>query len=164
MILDKNGKIGGKISIIDIAVILIILVVAAGICVRYGSKVTTAVQSSENFRYELKIEGVRQYTVDALSKMGAVTDKKSEKNLGEIVDVQVEGATRESVTADGQVTYAPVPDYYTCYVTVDAHGKESEDNYVLDDTTELSVGRIIDFYSKYVKTSGIIMSVEVIGD
>ena len=162
MILDNNGKIGGKISIIDIAVILIILIVAAGIFARYGSKVTTAVQSQEEFRYVLKIEGVRQYTVDALNKKGAVTDKKSEKNLGEIVDVRVEGATRESVTADGRVTYAPVPGYYTCYVTIDAHGKESSDNYILDDTTELSVGRTVDLYSKYVKTSGTIMSVEVI--
>ena len=164
MILDKNGKIGGKISIIDIAVILVILLVAAGIFARYGSRVTKAVQSQEEFRYVLKIESVRQYTVDALNKKGAVTDKRSEKYLGDIVDVQVEGATRESVTADGKVTYAAVPDYYTCYVTIDAHGKESDENYVLDDTTELSVGRIIDFYSKYVKTSGMIMSVEVLSE
>ena len=164
MILDKNGKIFGKISIIDIAVILIIAAVAAGIFARYGSRVTTAVQSREEFRYVLKVEAVRQYTVDALNKKGAVTDKKSEKNLGEIVDVRVEGATKESVTADGKVVYAPMPDYYTCYVTIDAHGKESADNYVLEDTTELSVGRIVDLYSKYVKTSGVLTSVEVIDD
>ena len=162
MLLDKNGKIGGKVSIIDIAVILIILTVAAGILVRYGSRVTASVQSEEEFRYVLKIESVRQYTVDALNKKGALTDKKSEKDMGEIVDVKVEGATRESVTASGEVTYAPLPDYYTCYVTIDAHGKESDENYVLDDTTELSVGRIVDLYTKYVKTSGIIMSVEVL--
>ncbi len=162
MLLDKNGKIGGKVSIIDAAVILLILVVAAGIIMRYGSHVTTSVQSEEDFRYVLKIEAVRKYTVDALNKKGAVTDKKSLKKLGEITEVRTEGATRESVTADGKVTYAPLPDYYTCYVTIDAHGKESEDNYVLDDTTELSVGRIIDLYSKYVRTSGMLMSVEVL--
>lgn len=162
MILDKNGKIGGKVSIIDIAVILIILVVAAGIGMRYGSRVTHAVKSDKQFEYTLKIEGVRIYTVDALEKMGAITDKRSEKNMGEIVDVKVEEATKESVTADGKVTYAPYTGYYTCYVTVRAHGKESDDNYVLDDTTELSVGRIIDFYSKYVKTSGLITSVNVL--
>ena len=43
MILDKNGKIGGKISIIDVGVILIVLVVIAGIFVRFGSGITTAV-------------------------------------------------------------------------------------------------------------------------
>lgn len=163
MIIDKNGKIGGKVSIIDIAIILIIVIAIAGICQRFGSRITSSVKSSEEFRYVLKIEGVRQYTVDALNKKGAVTDKRSEKNMGEITDVKVETATRESVTADGVVTYAELPNYYTCYVTVDAHGKESDDNYVLDDTTELSVGRTIDFYSKYVETSGIIMSVDVIG-
>lgn len=162
MILDKNGKIGGKVSIIDILILLVVVVVAAGICMRYGSRVTSSVKSSEKFEYVLKIEGVRQYTVDALNKKGAVTDKRSEKNMGEITDVRVENATKESVTADGLVTYAEVPDYYTCYVTVNAHGKESADNYVLDDTTELSVGRIVDFYSKYVESSGVIMSVHVV--
>ena len=49
-----------------------------------------AVKSNKQFEYVLKVESVRQYTVDALEKKGKVTDKKSEKDLGEIVDVQVE--------------------------------------------------------------------------
>ena len=47
--LDKNGKIGGKVSIIDLVVLLLVIVVAAGIAFRYGSSATTAVQSSEKF-------------------------------------------------------------------------------------------------------------------
>ena len=38
--MDKNGKIGGKISIIDILVVILIVAVIAGIGVRYGSKIT----------------------------------------------------------------------------------------------------------------------------
>lgn len=162
MILDKNGKIGGKVSIIDLAVVLIVLVVIAGIGMRYGSRVTSAVKSDAQFEYEIKVEGIRECSVEAIEKKGAVTDKKSEMNMGEIVDVRVEDATKESVTADGKVTYAKLPDYYTCYITVRGRGKESEDNYVLADTTELSVGRIVDFYSKYIKTSGLITRVDVI--
>ncbi len=162
MILDKNGKIGGKVSIIDVAVILAVLVVIAGLAVRYGSSITNSVQSNEEFEYVLKVQGVRKYTAEALQKKGEITDKKSEKDLGEITDVRVEDATAESVTANGEVIDAPYPDHYTCYVTIRAHGKESDQNYILDDTTELSVGRTIDLYSKYVKTSGLITSVEVL--
>lgn len=162
MILDKNGKIGGKVSIVDLAIVLIVLVVIAGIGMRYGSRVTKAVQSDAQFEYVVMVEGIRECSVEAIEKKGAITDKKSEMNMGEIVDVRVEDATKESVTADGKVTYAKMPGYYTCYITVRAHGKESDDNYVLADTTELSVGRIVDFYSKYIKTSGMIMSVDVI--
>lgn len=159
--MDKNGKIKGKVSIIDVLVVLLVILVAVGIGARYGSKVTDSVQSDKQFEYVLKIENVRQYTVTALEKMGCVTDKKSEKILGKIVDVKVENATEQTVSAAGEVVKSDLPKRYTCFVTIQATGQESDDNYVLADSTELSVGRNIELYSKYVKTSGDIMSVKV---
>ena len=160
--MDKNGKIKGKVSIIDILVVLLIIAVIAGITARYGSKVTTAVKSDKQFEYVLRVENVREYTVNALKKMGKVTDKKSEKELGDVVDVQVENATQQSITASGEVKNPETPGRYTCFVTIRATGKESDDNYILHDSTELSVGRNIDLYTKYVKTSGDIKSVKVL--
>lgn len=160
--MDKNGKLGGKISIIDILVILLIIIVIGGIAARYGSSITTAVESDKQFEYVLKVENVRDYTVNALKKMGKITDKNSEKDLGEIIDVQVESATQMSTTASGEIKNPELPGRYTCLVTIRATGKESEDNYILADSTELSVGRTIDMYSKYVKTSGTIKSVGVV--
>ena len=156
--MDKNGKIGGKVSIIDILVVVLVVAVIVGIVARYGSRV----KSNKQFEYVLKVESVRQYTVDALEKKGKVTDKKSEKDLGEIVDVQVENATLQSTTASGELKNPELPGRYTCYVTIRATGKESDDNYILEDSTELSVGRNVDLYSKYVKTSGDIKSVKVV--
>lgn len=160
--MDKNGKIKGKVSIIDILVIILIVVVIVGIAARYGSRVTNAVKSNKQFEYVLRVENVREYTVNALQKMGKTTDKKSEKDLGEIVDVKVENATQQSITASGEVKTPETPGRYTCYVTIRATGKESDDNYILEDSTELSVGRNVDLYSKYVKTSGDITSVKVV--
>ena len=74
--MDKNGKIGGKVSIIDILVVVLVVAVIVGIVARYGSSVTGAVKSNKQFEYVLKVESVRQYTVDALEKKGKVTDKK----------------------------------------------------------------------------------------
>ena len=149
--MDKNGKIGGKVSIIDILVVVLVVAVIVGIVARYGSSVTGAVKSNKQFEYVLKLE-----------KKGKVTDKKSEKDLGEIVDVQVENATLQSTTASGELKNPELPGRYTCYVTIRATGKESDDNYILEDSTELSVGRNVDLYSKYVKTSGDIKSVKVV--
>lgn len=160
--MDKNGKIAGKVSVIDILVIVLIVLVIVGIGARYGSKITSAVKSSEKFEYVLRVENVREYTVNALERKGHITDKKSEKDLGEIVDVRVEQATQQSTTADGRVTKPDIPNRYTCYVTIQSQGRESDENYILDDSTELSVGRTTDLYSKYVKTSGDIMSVKKI--
>ena len=64
--------------------------------------------------------------------------------MGEIVDVQVENATLQSTTASGELKNPELPGRYTCYVTIRATGKESDDNYILEDSTELSVGRNVD--------------------
>lgn len=162
MLLDKNGKIGGKISIIDAAAILLAIVLAAGIGVRYGSRITKAVKSHETFRYVVRVSTVRDYTVTALKKGGNVTDKRSEKVLGQIKDVQVEETVENATTADGRIVDVEVPERYTCYVTIEADGKESDESYILDDSTELAVGRTVELYSQYCKTSGEIKSVEVL--
>ena len=161
MILDKNGKIGGKFSIIDAGVILIVLIVIAGIFMRFGSGITTAVKSDKEFEYKVEISGVRQYTIDALNKKGKITDKKSTMDLGEITDVQIVPTQFQSVTASGEVIVTDLPERYTCLVTIRARGKESDDSYILNDSNELSVGRNVDVYSKYVKTTGDIISVKV---
>ena len=158
----KDGKIKGKLNIIDLLAVILALAVIAGIAVRFKSTVTTAVKSNEEFIYTIKVEGVRSYTVDALKKAGKVTDKKSELDLGEIVDVSVEPAKILSERAGGKIVLASLPDRFTATVTVKTYGKESDNSYITADSNELSVGRTTDIYTKYVHTTGKIMSVEKI--
>lgn len=162
--MDKNGKIFGKISIIDLFVIILAAAVVIGIGIRYGSKITTAVKSSEEFECTIKVSNVREFTVDALEQKGVITDKKSEIELGEIIFVESEPAEFESTTADGRIINTTLPERYNCTVTIRAKGKVSDEAYIMDDSNELSVGRTMDIYSKYVKTSGEIKSVKVIED
>lgn len=158
--MNKNGKIKGKFNIIDLLVIILIAAVVVGIAVRYGSSVTTAVKSDEEFEYVVKVESVRMFTIDALEKKGKVTDKKSTLDLGEITDVQYEQTKYQSTTADGRIIFAEQPECYTAYVTIRTRGKESDNSYITADSNELSVGRTTEIFSKYVHTSGTILSVE----
>lgn len=159
--MDKNGKIGGKVSIIDIAVIVLILAAVLGIGVRFMSSATTAAKSDVALKYVVKVSAVRGFTVDALKKGELLTDKKSEKELGKITDVQEDAAKIQSTTADGKIKWAELPDKYNCMVTVEAQGRESDNVYILDDTTEIAVGREVELITKYVKTTGEIVKVEV---
>ena len=124
MLLDKNGKIKGKFSIVDAAVIVLVLAVIAGICVRYSSVVTSAVKSDAKFKYVICIPAVRSYTVEAIKEGDNVTDKKSENVLGKVVGVYTEQAKQLAITADGKVVNAVVPDRSDCYVVIEANGKE----------------------------------------
>lgn len=162
--MDKQEKIKGKFNIIDLLAILLVVAVVIGLAVRFSSSVTTAVKSDEEFVYTIKVEGVRKYTVDALEKGGKVTDKKSTMDLGEILSVETEPAEQQVERADGKITKTTLPDRYTAIVTVRTRGKESENSYITADSNELSVGRVTDLYTKYVHTSGKIMSVKKLAE
>ena len=151
-----------KINAIDIAVILLVIVAIVGFAVRFSSSATDSVTSDIKFRYVMRIDSVRSFTVDALEKKGVVTDEDSVINVGEIIDVVVEDNTVAATLMNGSVVSALVPERYTCYVTIEAMGRESEGKYILDDTTELAVGRTTDLVSKFVHTSGTIESIEII--
>ena len=161
MIIDKKGKLFGKISIIDLAVILLVIVMAIGIYLRLGGSAADLVKETKSFTYTVKVENVREYTVDMLNKKGKITDKKNEKVIGEIVDVEKQDSNFQSVTNDGRVVYTPIPERYNCIVTIRAEGKESADSYFTADNTELSVGKTFEIYSKYVKTSGSVTDITV---
>ena len=151
-----------KINAIDIAVVLLVIIAIVGFAVRFKSSATDSVTSDIKFRYVMKIDNVRSFTVDALEKKGVVTDEDSVINVGEIVDIIVEDNTTAATLTDGSVVSAHIPERYTCYVKIEAMGRESEGKYILDDTTELAVGRTTDLISKFVHTSGTIESIEII--
>ncbi len=158
--MNKDGKIKGKFNIIDALAILLVVVVAVGLVMRFSSSMTTVVKSDEEFVYTVKVPAVKQFTVDALNEKGKVTDKKSELDLGEITDVEVSPAETQRERADGKYITAVQPERYDVLVTISTRGKEAENSYITADSNELSVGRQIDLFTKYIHTTGKIMSVE----
>lgn len=162
--MDKQGKIKGKFNIIDVLAVLLIVAMVIGIAVRFGSSVTTAVKSDVEFEYVVKIESVRDYTIKALEKKGKVTNKKSDMDLGEIVSVEYEPTKYQSTTASGKIVFAEQPERYTAYVTVRTRGKESDNSYVLADSNELSVGSVSQIFTKYVDTTGNVLSIKKTGE
>lgn len=162
MILDKNGKLFGKINIIDLAVILAAVAVVIGVFVRFTGGAGKLVTETKKIEYVVQVNGVRGYTVDALEKKGVVTDKKYATVVGEIAEVEDIPAVHESTTASGEIKKAPLPDRFDCMVTIVTDGKESDNGYFNSNNEEISVGREYTIHSKYVETSGVIKSVKVV--
>jgi hypothetical protein len=162
MILDKNGKLFGKISIVDIAVILVVLAVIVGVFVRFAGSAGKAVTKPTKIEYVVKIENIRKSSVEALEKKGIVTDKKSETAIGEITNVEVQNVISTTPAANGKIVSATVPERYTALVTVEADGKEGESGYFDAQNNDISVGHTASFYTKYVATTGTIQSINQI--
>ena len=85
----KDGKLFGKISIIDIIVVLCVIVLAFGIYAKFTSN-SDAVSSSEKAKieYVYKVKGVRDFTIDAFKKGGPVYDQDTKEYMGEVTGVR----------------------------------------------------------------------------
>ncbi len=64
--IDKNGRLFGKLNLIDLAVVLVILVVAAALCMKlFGNKAVEAVTSPDKaITYQVVCEDVPQAVAD----------------------------------------------------------------------------------------------------
>lgn len=160
MILDKSGKLFGKINIIDLGVILAVLLVVVGVVVRFSGSAGKITTQTTNIEYQVRVQSVREQTVNALQKKGRVTNKKYTDVVGEIKDVQVTPAKQRVVLANGQSKEALLPDRYDCLITIECDGKETKDGYFNSNNEELSTGRDYEIYSKYISTAGTIVSVK----
>ena len=156
--MDKNGKICGKISIIDIFVVLIVVLAAFGISMRFLSAPAKNAKETIRVSFVVEVEGIRKYSVDALSKKGNVIDIKRKYLVGEIKDFEFEPQKKEAFDANGEIVYAEVPERYTARVTVESDCKQTENGYYVGDNTEISVGSDIEIATKYANSSGKIIS------
>ena len=68
MIINKEGKLFGKISIVDIAVVLIVILLAIGIYTRFSGNTKVVVSNGQKIECTFVVKNLRQYSVDALKR------------------------------------------------------------------------------------------------
>ena len=84
--IDQNGRLFGKVSVLDIAVVLLFSAMVAGFVMRGGT--ATAAQiigANQEFEVVLYVERVRMYSVDAVN-IGDLFFEQHAALLGEVVD------------------------------------------------------------------------------
>ena len=101
MIINKEGKLFGKIRIVDIAVVLIVILLAIGIYTRFSGNTKVVVSNGQKIECTFVVKNLRQYSVDELKKGGAMYDKTSKELIGTITDVRVESGRYNVNMMDG---------------------------------------------------------------
>ena len=158
--INKDGKLFGKISIIDILVVIIIIAVAAGVYMRFFSVPETVNVKTDKFTYMVRIEKVRNYSVDALYKKGAMYDSETKEYLGDISEVvSVEPTKATGVTSRGETVEVEYPERYTVTIKVETDGNIGKSGYYTESNRMISVGGAMNFETKYIDTSGDVISI-----
>ena len=162
MIINKEGKLFGKVSIIDILVLIGIIVVIIGLAMRFGPAGRAVLTSSEKIQYTLRVEGVRFFTVDALERGGPVSDATTKEEMGTVVDVTAVPARGEVMMADGTVARLEIPEEYDVYITVEVDGKSNDTGFYTQGNKFLAAGSTYTINTKYAVCSCVVEDIRAL--
>ena len=159
--LDDKGRLGGKLSIVDLFVIVLIIacVAAVGLKLKASQEI---VGGDRVITYGIRVENIREMSVNAInSNHEAVIDAENKKELGDIVEVKTQPARVLVQTNDGNFSFAEYDNRYDAVITVKAEGTETDDGYFTASGRQVAVGEVIGVTNGYSQFFGEIISVTV---
>ena len=161
--MDKNGKLLGKVSIIDLFVALIIVIIIAGTVYRFASPATAVDQGNVTIRYTVMVDGVRDFTVQYYQVGLPVFDRMTNQHLGRIVGMTYEPQYAFGIAADGSSVRSPRPGVKVVYVEIEANGRETDAAYFAEGTFELRVGGTVFLTFRYIEVQATVHEISVVG-
>ncbi len=156
--IDKNGKIGGKVSIIDLLILAVLLAALAFVGYRFLTKDRSGVVHSQPFTMEMTGAEVSNYVVEKLQVGARVFDDAENNVLGYVTDVQTGPGYHYGVGNNGE-TVALFPDDSSS-VVVTCRGEGTLDgNGLLIGGTRYAIGHTFVVYvgdcKLYLRISGL---------
>jgi len=160
MILDKKGKIFGKISIVDMAVILVAIVAVIVMASKIGQPIKSGGnQNAAKAQYTVKIQKIRDVSYNAVNQGDAVYDKQTGTCVGTIIKKEKEPAKDEVTKTDGTLVKAVVPGRYNMILTIKTTGRKTDTGFYMEGKKELLKNADIDFSNDNIAFSGTVESI-----
>ena len=162
MIIDKQGRIAGKVSLIDI----VLFIVAAGIIIGFGYRrmstvATTIVNTNTRFYVTLNVEPVRDFSINAV-KDGDIFYKQHEQQpLGTVVYIRKENAKEIIKQPDGTIDYVEMQDKYALYITLECTGNVNDGGFYVNGSSPISAGSDVTVQSNKVLCGARVESVSI---
>lgn len=163
MFIDEKGRLFGKVSIIDILVVVLIVLGAFGIGFAYkqikANDILTENKSLFGQQTDLdtlvvtmRLEEVREVTVSALKIGDEVFAADTGKYLGEISEVKTEPATRIGADINGNAFEAELPERVDAILTVEVPGKLTDSGYMSASNIHLAYDAAMEIKTPAVQT------------
>lgn len=148
MIMDEKGKLFGKISIVDILIVLVVLAAIAGVGYKFAkSKVASPFVKPDTIQIQFYGEEIPDYAAKAVKKGDAGVDPVKNSVFGSVTDVKIDKSASYGTDAKGQYVRSSKDGYSSIYVTLEGSGTYSDngvkfgsDLYFIGKTMEVRVG------------------------
>lgn len=149
-----------KFTWIDALVLVVIIGLIAGTCVKFFGKETTAVtQETVDVQFRLQISSVRQATIDALQVGDTVWEEENGNAVGVITEILVEPSLSSYAHDDGTIQQIEVEGRYNVTLTISAQGVVSGQTYKIG-THTLYINYAGTYFTKYSTWSAKIISID----
>lgn len=119
--IDKKGKLFGKINIIDLLIVLLILVFLIGGYFRLTKVNTMQNVNDEDATMVLLLEDVNESFTKIINKDDPIRDSVRGFELGVVKDVHIE-EHKELLNENNTLVYKSIPGKYDIEITLDVKG------------------------------------------
>jgi hypothetical protein len=140
-LLDKKGRLFGKINIIDLLIVLLIAAAAAGVYMVFFNGSEKQASEISTVIYDFEITNVNKDFVDAINPGDPIRDSVRGNDLGTVVGKSSKNATMlNEDLINGRYIIANVPDAYDVTITIEANATITPANVIVGGA-EVKVGK-----------------------
>ena len=164
-LIDQDGRLFGKISVIDVIVIVVVAALAAAIYVKSQMPQTGSGVTLTPVVYQMRLENQPEYMLDAIQVGDQMFDKERSTggSLGKIMDIAVSDGTYQGELDNGTVDDVPAEGRYNLLLTIKGEALIGEDGSVaLNRIYDLGVNSNRNFNTKYASFVGLIVDIQIL--
>ena len=159
MILDKNGKLFGKISLVDLGIIVLIVLAAVVVVSKFSQPIRSGSEQGDKIQYTVTVKKIRDASFSAVAEGDNLYDKETGAYVGKVVSKDKQPALDMVQKTDGTYTEAEVPQRYDMTLTLEATGRKTEGGFYMDGKKELLKNADINFTNENIAFSGTVQSI-----
>ncbi len=151
-IIDQNGRLFGKISVVDVLAVLVVIVLAFALHVKHNELEATANKGGETtITITMKAENLPLYVVDAIQTGDKVYDKERPSGgpIGVITKVEEQPGSKVEKLSNGTFALLPNADSRNLIITVEGRGLVTDGRYAINRIYDMGVNASRTFYSNY---------------
>ena len=163
-ILDRDGRLFGKISIIDVIVLLVVAVLAVAVFVKSQRAQTSTSITDTPVIYQMLLTNQPEYMLSAIQEGDQLYDQERSTggSLGTITQVEVSDGTNLGALDDGTYAVLPAENRHNILITVEGAGLVSADGGVaLNRVYDLGVNSSRTFTTQYASFIGTVTDIQI---
>ena len=151
-IIDNKGRLFGKVSLIDIFVLLAVVAILAGVYVRNFVLDTTAAGSNPDvtITYKAKIQGISNLLTDQFHVGDEFFDDTFKASHGVVKEIEIKPHETWQATPDGDYVKVYPPQRSDVYLTIEASGTVKDGKHFIGRNYEIEPNYGLYMHSKYV--------------